>query len=195
MLIFITLSTISIAKLLSSRTSTLNVSAVETMDNIEVYWDENCSQRVHSIDWGVLSPGETKEVVVYVQTEQNESFFLTPINWNPQNVFQYLSFSWNREDNEIEVANVSKVTQSLTVAPQIIGITDFSFDIIFETGKRFIGDINRDGVVDMDDVVIMCEAYGSTPEDPNWNPDADLNKDNVVDILDVVLMAEDYGKT
>ena len=38
-------------------------------------------------------------------------------------------------------------------------------------------------------------AFGSHPEDPNWNIVADLNKDNIVSILDISIVALDYGKT
>jgi len=179
------------------RTRVLNVSAVEAVDDVGVYWDENCSMSVYSISWGVLSPGELKKVVVYVRNEGNESFalVLTPINWNPENASCYVKFSWNCEDNRIETGKVSKVTQSLHVSPYTRGITNFSFEIIFEIRKYLLTDINRDGIVDVYDAVTICVAYGSTPKDSKWNPDADLYKDDVIDIFDVTLVLKDYGKT
>jgi hypothetical protein len=57
------------------------------------------------------------------------------------------------------------------------------------------GDINRDGKVDIIDVVIVGIAFGSTPETPNWNPNADFNEDGIVDIFDVVLVTVNYGKS
>ncbi len=57
------------------------------------------------------------------------------------------------------------------------------------------GDINNDGVVDIVDIVIVAIAFGSTPEDPNWNPIADLNQDGVIDIVDIVLVAIHFGET
>jgi len=192
----IVLLTVCMIEFLFFRTPVLNVSAVETADQIEVYWNENCSLRVNSIDWGVLSPDEVKKVVVYVRNEGNESFLLvlTPANWNPQNASRYLSFSWSYKDDIIGAGEVVKVTLSLYVSSHTRGISNFSFDIIFETRKYFLGDINKDGVVDLYDAVILSVAYGSTPSSPNWNPNADINSDKIIDIYDAVILVSDYGK-
>lgn len=190
------LLTICIVKYFFLEPSFLNVSAAETAGQVGVYWDKSCSQKAYSISWGVLTPGAIKRVVVYVRNEGNETclLILTPENWNPNNASNYLNFSWDCEDNRIEVGEVVKVTQSLLVSPNIVGVTDFSFDIIFEGRQYFLGDINRDGVVDLKDCYIVCLAYGSTPNDSNWNPDADLNKDGAVDLKDIVIVAKEYGK-
>ena len=58
-----------------------------------------------------------------------------------------------------------------------------------------VGDLNNDGIVDIFDVVTLSIAFGSVPDDSNWNMAADLNNDNVVDIFDVVLLAKNFGKT
>jgi len=144
-----------------------------------------------------LSPGKLEKVVVYVRNEGNESFalILTPTNWNPQNASRYLSFSWSCKENRIEIGKIVKVTQSLHVSPYTRGITNFSFDIIFETRKYLLSDVNRDGIVDLLDAVTVLAAYGSTPKDSKWNPDADLNKDGVIDIFDATLVVKDYGET
>jgi hypothetical protein len=55
-------------------------------------------------------------------------------------------------------------------------------------------DLNGDGKVDILDIFIVSNAFGSQPGDSNWNPTADVNKDGVIDVLDIRLVAEDYGK-
>ena len=179
------------------RITVLNVSAVQTVDDIGVYWDESCSMRVFSIDWGVLSLNSFKRVVVYVRNEGNESFLLVlrPVNWNPYNASRYLDFSWSCEISLIEAGQVVKVVQGLHVSPNMRGVSNFSFDIIFETRRHFLGDTNKDGVVDILDISVVCMSFGSRSTDSNWNPDADLNKDCVVDIFDVASVLADYGKT
>ena len=57
------------------------------------------------------------------------------------------------------------------------------------------GDLNKDGIVDIFDVVTVSIAFGSEPGDPNWNSEADLNDDGVVDIFDVVTVTTNFGKT
>ena len=195
--LFWVLLIVCIAEYMFFKASFHNVSAIETACFMGVYWDKNCSKMVKSIDWGVLTPGETKEVLVYVRNEGNETciLILKPVSWNPSDASNYLSFTWSSEDKEIGAGEIINVTQSLTVSPNTMGISNFSFDIIFEGRNHLLGDINKDGVVDGKDIRIVCAAYGSTPKDSNWNPDADLNNDEVIDMKDVRIVASDYGKT
>lgn len=55
-------------------------------------------------------------------------------------------------------------------------------------------DLNRDGKVDVFDLIIVGIAFGSTPADLNWDPRADLKPDNIIDIYDIVLVAANFGK-
>jgi len=57
----------------------------------------------------------------------------------------------------------------------------------------FIGDLNRDMVVDIFDLVIVASEFGKPPP-PIADPRADVNGDGVVDIFDIVLIAADFGK-
>ncbi|UCC95255.1 MAG: right-handed parallel beta-helix repeat-containing protein [Candidatus Omnitrophota bacterium] len=56
------------------------------------------------------------------------------------------------------------------------------------------GDVNNDGKVDITDLVIVAQAFGSQPGDSNWDSRADLNNDNVVDIDDLVVVAQNFGR-
>jgi len=56
-------------------------------------------------------------------------------------------------------------------------------------------DINNDGIVDIYDIVIVANAYGSHIGDPDWNPHMDLAQPyGVVDIFDIVTIASHYGE-
>jgi hypothetical protein len=173
-----------------------NVSALTVESDLGVYWDGSCSQSVSHIDWGRLSPGQVRDVVVYVRNEGNETFVLvlTPLNWNPENASQHLSLTLNCEDRKIEAGQVADVTLSLSVSPSITGAYDFSFDMVLEGREFFLGDINRDGSVSSLDLSTMMAAWQSTPTDSNWNPRADLNEDGVVGSPDLSLMYRDFGK-
>jgi hypothetical protein len=60
-----------------------------------------------------------------------------------------------------------------------------------------IGDINNDGMVEMMDFFFMSQAYGSTPQDPNWNPKCDIYTwpygDGSVELMDFFLISNHYG--
>jgi len=57
------------------------------------------------------------------------------------------------------------------------------------------GDINEDGVVDINDAILASHAFGSTPSDPDWNPAADLNEDGQIDIFDLIILVMNFGQT
>lgn len=183
---------IRVVDFMSSWAPALNVSAVRTSGDIGVYWDENCSLRVYSIDWCVLSPGEVKKVAVYVRNEGSESFhlFLTQLNWNPEDAFRHLIFSWSSEDNRVDVSEVVRVTQNLFASPYITGISDFSFDIVFEAGARgpVAGDINRDGTVNFLDAILLGAAFDCGLRHQRWNPNSDLNGDEYINFLDAIIL-------
>lgn len=109
-----------------------NVSALGTTGSLGVYWYSNCSDVVSSIDWGELTPGSSKSVVVYVRNEMNDSvtLFLETQNWLPSNASDFLFLSWNYNGSLIGSYTVHEIVLSLFVSPDIEGITVFSFDIV-----------------------------------------------------------------
>jgi parallel beta-helix repeat protein len=70
----------------------------------------------------------------------------------------------------------------------------FTFNSIYEFTVAFpvMGDINYDGTVEMMDFYIASQAYLSTPEKPNWNPNADINDDGMVEMMDFYIMSQHY---
>lgn len=62
------------------------------------------------------------------------------------------------------------------------------------------GDVNDDGIVNIQDVVIAALAFGSSVGEPNslgepYNPDADLNNDGIINIIDLVIIGVNFGNT
>lgn len=55
-------------------------------------------------------------------------------------------------------------------------------------------DLNKDGDVDIVDVVIVASAFGKEEGDPGWDPRADVNGDGLVDIFDLVLIGTHFGE-
>jgi hypothetical protein len=57
------------------------------------------------------------------------------------------------------------------------------------------GDVNGDGTVDIFDKLTLNAAWGSSPGDPNWNPNCDINSDNAINFFDDMIMKNNWGRT
>jgi hypothetical protein len=57
-----------------------------------------------------------------------------------------------------------------------------------------VGDISGDGKVDLQDLVLVAQAYGSSPGKTNWDPRCDLNSNGFVDLQDFVTVAVHFGE-
>ena len=56
-------------------------------------------------------------------------------------------------------------------------------------------DLNKDGHVNIVDMVIVATAFGKKEGDPGWDPRADVNGDGVVNIIDLVLIGTHFGES
>jgi hypothetical protein len=110
------------------------------------------------------------------------------------------SYEWGFGDG-----NVTRVTQPLinhTYALPgkytiIVNVTDNNtlWDTTTKTITVCYGtDLNKDGTVNILDIFIVAQAFGSKPGDKNWNSTADLNKNGTVNIVDIFAVAWDFGK-
>ena len=99
---------------------------------VSVYWDSSCTNEVSSVDWGMVEPGSSTSVTVYIKNTGNSPVTLTldTENWNPSSASNYMSLSWDYNGQSIDAGGVVQVELTLTVYSNVTGITDFSFDIV-----------------------------------------------------------------
>jgi len=176
--------------------NTTSVSAVET-NGVGVYWDSNCSNIVPSIDWGTLSPGSVKKVMVYIRNEIAEPMYiiLSTTNWNPSNASRYLNFEWNYLGQRMNPGENLQITLTLSVSRQIQGITNFSFDILVNgTDRKLVGDVNADGAVTGADIIKVSMHIGTKVGDPNYNPAADVDGDGRIIGGDIIKVSMHLGE-
>jgi len=57
------------------------------------------------------------------------------------------------------------------------------------------GDVDGDRDVDIYDIVRMAGIYGTTEEDPQYDPNCDIDGDGDIDIYDIVAAAGNYGES
>lgn len=99
---------------------------------VSVYWDAACTDEVAAIDWSTLDAGSSENKAVYIKNTGNAAatLFLDTDNWNPSAASQYIALDWDYGGQSISPGAMEEVVLTLTVSPDISGITDFSFDII-----------------------------------------------------------------
>lgn len=99
---------------------------------VGVYSEYACTNRITSINWGVMEPGSNRTITVYIRNEGNTAATLseTAQNWNPTAASSYLTLRWNYAGQTINVNQVLQVKLTLLLSSTVSGITNFSFDIV-----------------------------------------------------------------
>jgi outer membrane protein assembly factor BamB/uncharacterized membrane protein len=93
-------------------------------------------------------------------------------------------------DVSIRIANLNLYNS----IPNYIPCRIYYNTIKITSGGGVKGDVNGDKIVDGLDLVILMQAFGSTPGDPNWNPNCDFNKDLIINGIDLIILAQNWGK-
>lgn len=107
-----------------------NVGTIRAV-GVEVYADEALTKVLDEIAWGTLDPGETRSVNAWIKNTGNDAqkLVLWTENWNPTAAQNSITLTWNYTDEWIPANASIPVMFTLTVDPNITGVTSFSFDI------------------------------------------------------------------
>jgi uncharacterized membrane protein len=109
------------------------ISSIGTLKaiGIEIYQNEDLADRVTTINWGTLKPGDTKTYTIYISNKGNFPLTLSmsTSNWNPPSASDYLSLTWSYSGQTIRAGEAVQVTLTLTVNRSISGLSNFGFDI------------------------------------------------------------------
>jgi hypothetical protein len=130
---------------------------------------------------------ETFNVTLYCNSSVINSITVTDL---PPGENTTLTFTWDTGGFSYGNYTVK------AVADTVPGETD-TIDNVYVDGVVKVvipGDINGDGIVDIYDAIRLAVAFGSEPDDPNWNPNADINGDEIVDIYDAIILAIHFGE-
>ena len=94
---------------------------------------------------------------------------------------------------EVETQVVLYNFQLLTISGETIpaGPYEFIFTIM-KKKEPLIGDVNRDGQVNIRDMILVSRVFG---EDASANPQADVNRDGEINIQDLIIIANHFGET
>jgi len=106
--------------------STGNVEAV----NIEIYWDSERTNKVENINWGNISPTETKIVTIFIYNSGSDPVYLqlNSKDWYPIQVEDAMILDWNYDNNSIAPSKGIFVNISLTMVQPLEDTTISNFN-------------------------------------------------------------------
>ena len=93
---------------------------------------DESNNEVQIINWGELSPGESIAFYCFAYNDGTVPITLayTTENWNPPEASNYISLAWNYTGNIINPKEKLPLKLTLTISPDITGISSFSFDMV-----------------------------------------------------------------
>ena len=105
-----------------------NIAAI----NVGLYINAACTQKLESIDWGDIAPGESVNKIIYLKNTGTTEIALsmTTSNWNPSIANGPITITWNREGILLEQGAVTSATLTLETLEDTVGITAFSVSIL-----------------------------------------------------------------
>ena len=117
-------------------TSSRSISSSGTVKaiNVEIYWDQGCSQIVENVDWGLAEPGDTVSKAIYIKNSGNAplTLGLSYSDWVPTEAGDFITLEWDQEGSTINAGGIQQADLTLTISYDITGVTDFSFNIVIE---------------------------------------------------------------
>ena len=129
-----------IAVILGSVTGAFNASKTVQANSVrgsgaEIYWDQGCTNRTLSLDWGTIEIGSNKTFTVYIRNEGDSAVCLSmsTSNWAPSAALSYMTLNWNYSGQILSVGQVIPLELILAVSPSLTGITHFNFDVTVAT--------------------------------------------------------------
>jgi len=99
--------------------------------SVGIYWNANCISNISSIDWGIIEPGSSKNMTIYVRNEGDAEMVLSfnTTNWTPPDASQHISISWDHDGRSIRPNEVIGVTMAITIWTTIGNIKSHAFDL------------------------------------------------------------------
>jgi hypothetical protein len=110
-----------------------NVGTIRAV-GVEVYADECLTEVLVEISWGMLNPGEIRNFDAWIKNTGNDAqkLVLWTEGWDPVAAQDSISLSWSYDDIWIQSGAAVLVTFTLSVDPNVTGVTNFCFGIVIK---------------------------------------------------------------
>lgn len=112
---------------------------------IKVYADSNRTAELTAIDWGTVTPLHTNTTYAYLYTDTTMDISIHDGNWQPLEVQDYLTFSYNIKTMKLLPDTLTPLNLTLTGEQTLIGSdlngTQFTFTITIvatESPQRWV---------------------------------------------------------
>ncbi len=104
---------------------------VEVSADLGVYLDCDCTTDLSTINWGILSPGQSTTNTIFIKNTGNSALSLRmeTSNWDPVEANGPITITWNRENASIEPEETTIAIITLTVASSEVDFSTFGVQI------------------------------------------------------------------
>jgi hypothetical protein len=161
--------------------------------DVEPYPNMVYSGRIVNVTVVAANLGDTTETFNVTAYYDNNTIGTQQVINLPPKHNTTLVFAWNTTG--LEPCSNFTISAEASPVPYELNVTN-NFYVDGFVKIKILGDVNSDGVVDIFDIVLAADAYGSSEGDPDWNPEADVAPPyGVIDIYDMVTIASNYGKS
>jgi len=105
---------------------------------VGIYWDQACTNITLSLNLGYVEAGSNNTLTLYIRNEMSSevSLSLNTINYTPSASSNYISLNWNYSGQILSPGQVIPLELTLTVLPNISGISNFSFNTIITATEQ-----------------------------------------------------------
>jgi hypothetical protein len=106
--------------------------SIITTEGIRAYSNSECTVPQTSIQWGALEKGGSNSIIIYIRNEGDspQTLSLVTSDWNPSTAANYLTASWNYNNQPLNPNAVIQITLTLTADPDIQAITTFTHNLL-----------------------------------------------------------------
>ena len=143
--------TSSMVSILLNRTTRFSVPSFGTIktEGVEAYWDKALKNKINPeepVNWGTIWAGSSQNVTFYIRSISNieATLQLNATNWNPANLSEYMTLSWDYNRTIVQPSEVIQVTLTLSASSSYAlvhylitnDVKQFSFDIIIVASEE-----------------------------------------------------------
>ena len=99
---------------------------------LKAYADPEATKEVSAIDWGTIPAGGISQTMLYLKSTSTvpSNLTLTTENWDPSVAEQFMTLTWDYDGTPLQPAEIRAVTFTLRVSEDVVGITEFAFDLV-----------------------------------------------------------------